>query len=86
MNRFPDSPLLNVFVVMSVDAAGTGNILPGDFGKPFLECGRQSPRRLGNNFETARSGVESFVVAKEAVKIEAMNETHGASNVVAYVL
>src|SRR5271170_225581 len=86
MDRRPDSMLLNVLVAVPVDVARTGNLLPRDFGKPFLERRRQIARRFGNNFEAARRGVKGLVVGKEAVEVEAVNKAYRAGNVVADVL
>jgi hypothetical protein len=41
MNRRPDATLLNIFVAVPVNAAGTGNLLPRNLGMTFLESGRQ---------------------------------------------
>src|SRR5208337_161148 len=86
VDRFPDSPLLNVLVVMPVDVAGTSYVLPRDFRKPCLEGRRQPPRRFGNDFEAARRRVKGLIVAKETIKVEAINKAHRSGNVVAYVL
>ena len=74
MNRRPNAPLLNVLIAVTVDAASARNLLPGDFGKPLFESGRQTARRLGNDFKAARRRVKGLVVGKECVEVETVTK------------
>src|SRR6185437_1787858 len=93
VDRRPNPQLLNIFVSVTIDAAGAGDPFPRNFGKPLLERPRQTTRRLGNDFEATRRCVKRLVVGAESVEVEAIDveveaidEAHGARDVIAYVV
>jgi hypothetical protein len=81
----PNVALPHVFVIMPVDASGSGHVPPWNFGMPrFHRCG-QPPRRLRNDLKRPHDAVKHKLVVAEALVLQPFNEAARKGDVLADV-
>jgi hypothetical protein len=77
LDRVPHMLRGDVFVVVPIDVARRGHVLPRDRRMPRLEFVWQTTRRFGNDLEAARYGINGARVGPERVVVKARCEVGG---------
>src|ERR1700730_8549301 len=71
----------NVLIVVTIDIACAGYVLPRNRRVPGLQIIRQTARSLRDDFEAARHGVDRSRVGDECLVVEASGELGGQADV-----
>jgi hypothetical protein len=82
MHGAPNEAPTHILVVMPVDIASPGHLIPWNIRVPCLHVIREPPRRFGDDFQSPRHGIKDKVIVAETVVIEATDESARKMDVV----
>ena len=82
LHRVPHMLRGNILVIVTIDVARTGHVLPRNRRVPRLQIFGQAARSFGDDFEAARHGIDRAWVGDERLVVETRCEVGGEVDVV----
>jgi hypothetical protein len=78
----PNEALTHILIVMPVDVASPGHLVPWNIRMPCLHVIGEPPRCFGDNLQSPRHRIEDKLIVAEPFVIKAINESAGKMDVV----